>query len=213
MGTFYGTRAALPVFRAARARPPDFRLVDRRQARHPADERLQRDEGRAGGLRGVAAVRVLRHRHSHQRRLSSVDDDRIPGGDGAGLWPPVSGLGPKQPVEDVAARDRAMHPAAGGRGVSARHVARARDPECRSRRHSPIGWCGSTAGAASSSPPHRILRDRARDEHRGGNDIADLVQAPRRARAGGRWLGARSAPRPNRQGRRRRGLRPRRRRS
>ena len=50
MGTFYGARAALPVFRRQGRGHLDLRLVDRRQARHPADERLQRDQGGAGGF-------------------------------------------------------------------------------------------------------------------------------------------------------------------
>ena len=34
MGTFYGARAALPIFRAPATRPPHLRVVDCRAARH-----------------------------------------------------------------------------------------------------------------------------------------------------------------------------------
>ena len=40
MGTYFGARAALPIFRRAGTRPPDRGVVDRRPPRHRADERL-----------------------------------------------------------------------------------------------------------------------------------------------------------------------------
>ena len=101
MGTFYGARAALPSS-AGKARPSDFRLVDRRQARHPVDERLQRDEGRAGGVRGVAAVGIHRYRHSCQRGVSVSTTTEFREAMERDFGHQVSGLGPKQSVDHVA---------------------------------------------------------------------------------------------------------------
>ncbi len=85
MGTFYGARAALPIFRAQGQRPSDHRLVDRRAARHRADERVQRDEGRAGRVRRVAANGIHRHRYRRQRRAAGFDGDGISLSDGTRL--------------------------------------------------------------------------------------------------------------------------------
>ena len=60
MGTFYGARAALPIFRAQSSRSPDRHLVDRRPAWHRPDERVQRDESGAGRLRRIPAHGVQR---------------------------------------------------------------------------------------------------------------------------------------------------------
>ena len=65
-------------------RPRDFRVVDRRQARHPLHERLQRHESGPGMLRRIAALGAGRDRHPHQRRVSSVDDHRVSRGEWRG---------------------------------------------------------------------------------------------------------------------------------
>ena len=103
MGTFYGARAALPVFRTAAARPSGHRLVDRRAARCRVDERIQRDEGGAGrvspnrcGRSSPAAISTCRvvypvsteteFRHAMQRDYGHA----------------VEGVGPRQSVDVVA---------------------------------------------------------------------------------------------------------------
>ena len=67
MGTFYGARAALPLFRAQNSGHLIFisSIVGRRG--HPPDGGLHRDEGGAGRARRVAARRVRRLRRSMSR--------------------------------------------------------------------------------------------------------------------------------------------------
>ena len=178
----------------ARARPSDFRLVDRRQARHPVDERLQRHEGGAGGLRRVAAVGIRRHRHPHQRGVSSVDDTEFREAMERDFGHQVSGLGPKQSVEDVARAIVAMHPAAGGRGLSA--------PRCRAG--SPIlnaARAGIHRSAGAEVRPAARRRSRAARgscrESRAPMSIeaATTIARPRarRRRARAAWSAAGSA--------------------
>ena len=102
MGTFFGARAALPMFRAQATRPPDHHLLHRRPARHSADERIHRDESRAGRVCRDSSQRIRGHPDPCQRRLSRLDGDRVPQCDGARLRPTVAGLGPKQSVDHVA---------------------------------------------------------------------------------------------------------------
>ena len=109
MGTFYGARAALPIFRRAEQRPPDLRVVDRRPPRHPADGRLHRDQGGAGRARRVAARGV--RRHADPRHAASTRSRRRPSS--STRWRATTAtrsaaLGPKQTVDDVARRDRAL---------------------------------------------------------------------------------------------------------
>ena len=132
MGTFHGARAALPVFRARRARPPDDRVVDRRPARHRADERLQRHEGGAGRVRRSAAHRVCRAATSTSASCfpyrptpsSSYAMERDFGHS-------VAGLGSQAVGGRRGARDRAVRAQAVARGLSARHLARPRDHQRR----------------------------------------------------------------------------------
>ena len=83
MGTFYGTRAALPGVPAAGTRPSDVRVVDRRQARHPADERLQRHQGGTSDVRRIAPIRMCRDRRPRERGVPGLDDHGVPRGHGA----------------------------------------------------------------------------------------------------------------------------------
>ena len=104
LGTYYGARAALPGLPAPAARPSDLHLLDRRPARHSADERLQRDQGGAGRLRRVAALRVRRHRTSTSASVYPVSTEtEFRSAMERDYGYTVSGLGPKQRSAQVAA--------------------------------------------------------------------------------------------------------------
>ena len=127
MGTFYGARAALPIFRAQNSGHLIFvsSIVGRRG--HRADERLQRDQGGAGraspsrcatefaGTPIHVSVRLpdLDARPSSSTRWRATSATRSAASD------------PKQSVDDVARAIVALHPDAAARGLSARGVARA----------------------------------------------------------------------------------------
>ena len=140
MGTFYGARAALPLFRAQGHGHLIVDLVDRRPARHRADERIQRDEGGAGRVsssrcgpssaaRGIA-VSVVYPVSTETEFRSAMERD---------YGYSVSGLGPKQSMDDVARAVVACVQAAACRGLPASRLARARRSSTRSRPASPIG--------------------------------------------------------------------------
>ena len=147
MGTFYGARAALPAFRAQSSGHIIIYVLDRRTARHRANECLQRHQGRAGRvsrkcLRAEFAgtdIHVSRRLPGIERRRSSAQAMERDFGHS------VSGLGPKQSVDEVARavvacirRPRPeVYPHALSRGLA---ILNAVAPGW-----SPTGWCGSTA--------------------------------------------------------------------
>ena len=156
IGTYYAARAALPMFRAPGPRPPDLHLLDRRTARHSADERLQRDQGGAGRASPSRCVRSWRHRHPRQRGVSGLDRDRVPIRDAARLR--LLGLGARTQAAGratVAAAVVRCIRASARRGLPAR--ARRARWRCStpSRRPSPTGSCGATAGGGMRRRPER----------------------------------------------------------
>ena len=187
--------AGLP---AAGARPSDVRVLDRRQARHPVHERLQRHEGGAGGVRRIAALGAApaptstsapcfrcRRPRSSARRWSATSATRCPGS--------------ARSSRSTMSRERSSSASAGrGRGLSAPRVAWLGD----SQRHR--AGVHRSADAQVRPAPRRAARAgtsaiRTRtarhDEHRDGDgDRAPRARA-RRPRARGRRLGARSAAR------------------
>ena len=75
MGTFYGARAALPIFRAQSSGHLIIMSSIVGAARHRADEGVQRHEGGAGRVCRGSARRIHRNRHPRQRRLPGIDRD------------------------------------------------------------------------------------------------------------------------------------------
>ena len=149
MGTFYGARAALPLFRAQGHGHLIVISSIVGPARHRTDERLQRDEGGAGRVRRVAANRIQRHadrgqrratrcrrRQSFARRWSATMATRSPASDRSSRW--------------TMSRERWSRASSGRAPRSTRIVpSRALDDRQRDRaRPSPIGSCASTAGVA-----------------------------------------------------------------
>ena len=211
MGTFYGARAALPVFRAQQRGHLIFvsSIVGQRgiplMSGYSATKAAQ--AGFAESLRSEFAAT----RHPRQRRLSRLDRDRVPARDGARLRP--LGLGPRAEAvgRDVVARAIVrLHPAAAAEVYP--HARRARWPSSTPSRR----LHRSARRAGTAAPAGRLTR--TSDGPRANGPTASRPRRRshgpsrrRRPRADRRRLGARSAARPAVEGRRPRGLRPRRR--
>ena len=190
MGTYLRRARRAADLPPAGPRPPDRRLVDRRTPRHRADERLQRDQGRAGRVRRVAADRVRRHRHPRQRRLPVSTETEFRDAMSRDYGHSVTGLGPKQSADTVARGDRPLHPH-GRRPRCIRTGSRGGWPSStRWRLASPTVSYASTDGAANS--------DRARSQP----SVQAIARRTRRQRGGralivGGWVRDRLLGRPS----------------
>ena len=121
MGTFYGARAALPIFRAQRPRTSDHRVVDRRPARHPAHGRLQRDQGGAGRASPSRCARSSpAPAFTSASSIPVSTETEFRRGDGARLRPLRLRPRPEAVGRRRGRGDRRVHRAAAARGVSAR---------------------------------------------------------------------------------------------
>ena len=183
MGTFYGARAALPIFRRQNSGHLMFMssIVGRRGI--PLMGGYTATQGGAGGPRRVAARRVRRHADPRDLRLSDLDADGVHRRDGARLRSP--GQRPRAEA-DASTRWReaivALHPASASRGVSARR-SRADSPSSTRWR---LGFTDGSSASTAAARDCRLCRD---------SPVPAGLPHGQRRRAGRRAAGA---PRPRR---------------
>ena len=165
------------------------------------------------GVRRVAAFGARRYRHPRQRRVSRVDDDRVPRGDGTRLR--LLGVGARPQAIGRSTSPTAIVQcirAAAGRGLSAPDVARIGGPQRRR-----AGFADRLVRQVRPAPRDRIGGGRSHapalsptlsDEHRHRDGYRAAVRrAGGRALVVGGWVRDRLLGQPS-QGRRPRGLRP-----
>ena len=147
MGTFYGARAALPLFRAQNSGHLIFvsSIVGRRgialMGGYTATKAAQ--AGLAESLRAEFAGTPIHV----SLRLPDLDADRVHRRDGARLRPPRQRPRARSRPSTTSRARSSVHPAAAARGLPARDVARPDRAQRAARRRSPTGSSASTAAA------------------------------------------------------------------